>query len=328
MELRVTKVSRIHSDGKHNAFTSITRFKDYVYVCFRSAATHLSFDGVVTVIRSKDMLCWETVAVLSYECDGEFRDPAIIVKDDKLFLYAGVRYENTNNRTSMVYVSNDGIIFMPENLHGGKIENLFVWDVKEYKGSVYATAYKHYVDDKKLRAWLFKSNDGIVFECLAEYPINAGEVSIDIDEDGTMYSLIRDDYNGSVPSLMKSRFPYNDFISCRALPMILHGPMIKRLRNASVIIGRNWDEPGRRNLRTDIHILQDNNVLRFVRSLPSGGDTSYASWLDYGKGSALVSYYSAHEYCMDSPVGESVDNDPAAPEHNSGADIYLAYISY
>lgn len=175
---------------------------------------------------------------------------------------------------------------------------------------------------------LFSSKDGFSFSFLCQAPVPANETSIDFDNDGTMYALLRNDLNGSIPFLAKSKPPYNDFFSFEALPIVLHGPRIKRLDGACVIIGRNWDEPGRRNLRTDIHILEDNRVLKFIRSLPSGGDTSYASWLDYGNNKALVSYYSAHEYCMDYPIGEERSDDPAAPEHNTNSNIYLAYINY
>ena len=325
MELRVTKVSRIFSNDKHNAFTGIAEFKGFVYVCFRTATNHLSYDGEVTVIRSKNLDDWEKVAVLKVD-NEDLRDPTFAVYNDKIFVYAGIRFRNSTIK-SMVYVSADGVNFSGQPV-SGPLENHFLWDTSVFNNTLYATANTCLRNPKRYQNSFFSSNDGINFSYLCQAPVPANETSIDFDNYGTMYALLRNDLNGSIPFLAKSRPPYNDFFSFEALPIILHGPRIKRLDGACVIIGRNWDEPGRRNLRTDIHILEDNRVLKFVRSLPSGGDTSYASWLDYENNKALVSYYSAHEYCMDYPIDEEASDDPAAPEHNTNANIYLAHINY
>jgi hypothetical protein len=78
--------------------------------------------------------------------------------------------------------------------------------------------------------------------------------------------------------------------------------------------------------------LGDGQDLRRLCTLPSGGDTSYASWLDLGAGRALLSYYSAHEHKMDEPHSNdgifAATWDEAYAEHSSGADIFLAEISY
>ena len=326
MDLRVTKVNRIFADGNHNAFPSMTRFGDWTYVCFRSARNHLSFDGAITVIRSRDRENWEVAARLESPL-GEYRDPTIIEYKNRLFLYAGKRYEDGDSRDSVVFVSDDGVGFEQYEMSGGP-ENLFFWHATVFDNVLYATAYVNLKPQQRFDGFLFKSSDGREWEKLLKYPLSAGEIALDFDEDGTLFSLIRDDYNGSVPHLAKAVPPYNELTNIKTLPMILHGPCLKRLGNHSVIIGRDWDEPGRFNTRTDIHVLSDSGKLSFIRTLPSGGDTSYASWLDLDKENALLVYYSAHEYKMDAGVSEKAGKDPAAPEHSSGADIYIAHISH
>lgn len=259
MQLRVTRVSRIFSNGKHNAFTGITKFNDFVYICFRTATNHLSYDGAVTVIRSKNLDDWEKVAVLTTN-EGDLRDPTLVVLNKQLFLYSGMRFKN-NTRKSIIYRSDDGVTFSEQKVKGFS-EKHFLWDANIFNGVLYATSYIKSVNSKKYESFIICSNNGINFSILCQLPIPAGEVSIDFDNDGTMYALVRDDNNGSIPHLAKSHPPYNDFFSCEALPMTLHGPRIKRLYDSCVIIGRNWDEPGRRNLRTDIHILGDDKVLK------------------------------------------------------------------
>jgi hypothetical protein len=327
MELRVTKVNKVFSNGIHNAFPSIIRFGDFNYISFRSAANHLSFDGKITVIRSSNLADWEQVASLQINnCD--LRDPAMTVKEGQLWIYVGLRKENVFKRETLAYASKDGMNFSQQTLTGIP-EGYWLWDIVEFKNTLYASAYTR--DEEGLarqKTCFFSSNDGAVFSPLSNAPAPGGEASIDFSLDGIMYVLLRDDSNGSLPHLAISRAPYKEFDSCKTLPLRLQGPKLKRMNNASVIIGRDWDEPGRRNLRTDIHILEDNRILKFVSTLPSGGDTSYASWLDIAPGKAMLVYYSAHEHCMDYDFDTDIENDPAAPEHNFGADIFLAHLCY
>ena len=110
----------------------------------------------------------------------------------------------------------------------------------------------------------------------------------------------------------------------------MQGPLIKRLAGGCVLVGRRWDLPGRRNLRIDVFWLEDGRDPCFVRSLPSGGDTSYAGWLDVGEGAAVISYYSSHEHKMDEPHANNAAfaRDQAHAEHSTPADIFLADVSY
>lgn len=324
MELRVTKVNKIFCNGKHNGFPGIATFKNAVYVSFRTGSSHLSHDGDIIVLRSLDLSKWEIVATLHNDA-GDLRDSTMIVKNDQLWVYAGLVQKEKKMQT-VAYCSADGCHFS-EQVICVELPDYWLWDMTLFHDSIYATAYTQ--SGGVYKASFFRSEDGINFSSLCHAPVPCiNEISIDFSSDGTMYALLRNDTYGSIPFLAKSLPPYNEFFSCEILPIRLHGPRIKRMKNACVIIGRNWNEPGRRNLRTDIHILEDNKVLKFVSTLPSGGDTSYASWLDKEPGKAVVVYYSAHEHCMDYGFDQDMENDPAAPEHHCGADIYLAHVDY
>lgn len=74
-DLRVLRSRRIYSDGKHNAFTSITACGETLFMAFRSASVHLAKDGVITVIKSSDGgKNWHPCAVV--KLDGwDLRDP-------------------------------------------------------------------------------------------------------------------------------------------------------------------------------------------------------------------------------------------------------------
>jgi hypothetical protein len=113
--------------------------------------------------------------------------------------------------------------------------------------------------------------------------------------------------------------------------MELKGPMLKRLPGGSVIVCRQWDMRGghKRNTRTQLFWLPDGEPLQYVSTLPSGGDTSYAGWLDTGPGRAVLSYYSSHEYRMAVPPDHpDLKRDSAVAEHSTPADIFLADIVY
>jgi hypothetical protein len=327
MELRVTKTNRIFADGKHNAFPGAVFFKGAYYISFRSGSDHISFDGSITVIRSEDLKNWEVSAEIHMD-SIDLRDTAMIAHDGRILLYTGYRAENLKKRQTAIYSSCDGVSFKKEK-DCDALCDYWLWSVVFFNGEFYAAAYT-ICDDYFYRhkASVFKSANGVDFDLLCEIPAPGGEPSIDMSPDGTMHVLVRNDKNGSFPHLAKAKAPYNEFYSCEVVPVNLQGFILKRMKDSYVIIGRTWDYPGRRNLRTAIYVLEDNKLLRNINVLPSGGDTSYAAWIDTEPGKAILAYYSAHEYCMDCEFDQDLKNDPAAAEHNSGADIYLASLCY
>ena len=171
-------------------------------------------------------------------------------------------------------------------------------------------------------ATLYRSKDGIEWEKATEFPTPCNEVYLDFAPDGVLWALARDGL-----ALCRAEPPYSELTVQKLLSMPHGGPLVKRLPTGCVIITRQWDPPGRRNLRSEIFWLPDGGELRSVTRLPSGGDTSYAAWLDLEPGRAIVSYYSSHEHKMDVPIG-STPKDPAEAEHTTGADIFLADVSY
>lgn len=326
MEIRVTRARRIFSDGKHNAFTGIASFDNQVFVVFRSAASHVSMDGAIKVIASRDRTTWQTVAE-AVQPGVDLRDPKVAAFKGKLLVYCGGRTESPGRR-SMVLSSLDGRSFgQPEQVKGLP-EGLWLWHMAPFGNALYGTAYSK--RDRVYEAGLFRSHDGATWEKTADFPIAASEVSIDFDPNGALWALARDDSHGGVPAVCVADPPYTSFRSIKRPPIRLQGPMVKRLAGGCVLVGRRWDSPGRRNLRTDLFWWPDDLDVQFVRSLPSGGDTSYAGWLDVAEGESLISYYSSHEHKMDEPHEQNAvfAKDGAHAEHSTPADIFLADISY
>jgi hypothetical protein len=318
MELRVTRARKIFSNGQHNAFTGIASFGGKVYVCFRTGTNHISPDGQITVIASSDMQRWEVVAQRA-DPNLDLRDPKLVVHRNRLcvYYYSATRQ---HEQQSWLFTSTDGQDFGPARLvEGGPAERTLWWLVPR-DGVLYGTAYVE--KNRTARTSLYASDDGVVWRELAEFPVrNGNEVSFDFDDEGKLWALVRSDWLGSVPTLCTLNPPYTTFEAVTQLPVRVQGPMLKRMKGGCLMIVRRWDLPLTHNRRTDIFWLPDGADLRYLRTLPSGGDTSYAGWLDIAPGKAVVSYYSSHEHKMDMPLGTPW-------EHDSGADIFLASMEW
>lgn len=328
MDLRITRAHRIYSDGRHNAFTGIARLGDRVFVTFRTAETHTSMDGAVKVIASQDMEHWDLVCTHEHPA-LDLRDPKVVALGGRLMVFFGGRHRDPgsasrHDRVSMVTASDDGRTFTEPQAVSGITAGHWLWHVVACNGALYGTAYHNY------EAALFRSEDGMAWQKLTDFPVPAGEVFLDAAPDGTLWALLRNNSPGYGPVLCSSKPPYTSFGGMRRLVTKLSGPMLKRLQDGCVIVCRRWDAPGRRNLRSDVLWLRDGHDLRCITRLPSGGDTSYADWLDRTPGRAVISYYSSHEHRMDEPHDNDAvfRQDSAYTEHNTPADIFLADVSY
>lgn len=327
MEIRITRARRIFSDGRHNAFTGIARFNQITYVVFRSASLHASYDGQIVLVGSSDLNSWKEVTRLA-DAGFDYRDPKIVSFQNRLLVYFGVRAQN-GSLESRGCVLSDGRKFESPFVLEGIPAGSWLWSIRSWRDKLYGCAYTkgkgayyHY------EVSLYESGDGLQWQKLTDFPIYGGETAIDFDDNDTLWALVRDDTAGSIPVVCQLKPPYREVSSTFRLPIRLQGPMIKRLAGGCVIVCRRWNIPGRRNLRTDMFWLKDGRELQYVGTLPSGGDTSYANWLDVEPGKAVLSYYSGHEHKMDQPCGQDHPEDEAWAEHSSPADIFLADISY
>ena len=326
MDIRITRARRVFSDGKHNAFTGIAAVQGKVFIAFRSGTNHMTPDGAIKVIGSTDMEAWQVAAEVRRP-GVDLRDPKVAVWGEKLMVFCSESRPQQARRT-LVIESSDGVTFSEAVALRGIPDGRWLWHVRANGDKLYGSAYS--VQDGEYVVSLYSSNDGLTWELTSDFPVTGNEVYLDFDQKGVLWALVRDDNRGCIPALCTAEPPYSRFRSVMYLPMRLQGPMIKRLEGGCVVVCRQWDAPGRRNLRTDLFWLEDGRDLRFVRTLPSGGDTSYAGWLDAGPKRAVLSYYSSHEHKMDEAHADDTlfAQDGAHAEHSTAADIFLADVSY
>jgi len=325
MEIRVTRARKVFSDGKHNAFTGIAAAYGKVFITFRSGKNHMSLDGTIKVITSMDMEAWQVVTEVRRQ-GGDLRDPKPVLFGKKLMVFFGER-RGDKTLQSFVIQTSDGVNFDEPVPLRGIPEGRWLWHVQPFGNKLYGTAY---CAKKGSSASLHASDDGQTWEQIGDFPVPGNEVYLDFDREGIMWSLIRDDDHGCIPTVCIAEPPYSSFRSATRLPMRLQAPMIKRLEGGCVVVCRQWDEPGWLNIRTDLFWMEDGKENQRLRTLPSGGDTSYAGWLDLEKGRAIVSYYSSHEYKMDKPFANNavVAQEQSQADRLYAADIFLADISY
>jgi hypothetical protein len=328
MDIIVTRARRIYADGKHNAFTGICRHRDRTFVTFRSGVNHVTPGSTIKVIAASDLEKWSVAAekgTVSPTIDN--RDPKVASFAGRLLVYYPeiTRGEERLTR-GMLFTSEDGEHFSEPRPVEGLPESMWLWWFRPWEGKLYGAGYA------RGRRLLAVSDDGVRWRVLIDLPVEAGnENSFDFDPDGTLWALVREDSFGSIPTVCVLKPPYTEVEQKFRLPMELKGPMLKRLPGGSVIICRQWDTRSghKRNTRTEIFWLPDGDPLQYVSTLPSGGDTSYAGWLDTAPGRAVVSYYSSHEYRMAVPPDHpDLKRDSAIAEHSSPADIFLADICY
>jgi hypothetical protein len=321
MDMRITRSRRVYTDGKHNAFTSIAAMRGKTFIAFRSGTTHVSLDGVVKVIASTDMQEWQVVAEVGRP-GTDLRDPKITTFDGRLMVFSGGRLGSGEPIQSFLIQSSDGVTFSePVPLRG--MDGRFIWGLQPRGKTLYGSAYEDEVVS------LYASEDGLAWERISDFPVPGNEAYLDFDREGVLWALVREDERGCIPALCTAEPPYASFRSVMRLPLRLQGPMIKRLDGGCVVVCRQWELP-RRNLRTELFWIKDGHDIRRVTTLPSGGDTSYAGWLDTGRGRAVISYYSSHEHKMDEAHADDAvfAQDGAHAEHSTAADILLADVSY
>lgn len=323
MDFRLNWARAICADGRHNAFTGITSAHGRTLVTFRSAASHMSQDGSVALLHSSDAQAWQAAAPARV-AGLDLRDPKPVWFQDRLWVYCGARGQDLALHSLRIPVSPQLEMGSPESLQGLP-DGRWLWHVQPRGERLYGSAYWRV--GKGFAAALYTSDDGLRWRWLADFPAPGNEAFLDFDTHGTLWVLLRNDDDACTPTLCSATPPYAGFDTARPLPLSLQGPLLKRMAGGNVLIGRQWDNPGHARCRTELLWLPDGGQPEHRLTLPSGGDTSYAGWLDLAPGRALVSYYSSHAQAgAEASAAEAATGSRPRCEHP--ADIWLAEIAY
>ncbi len=289
----VVDVRKIWDRAPHNAFTDLIRFKDRWFCVFREGKAHVSPDGALRVITSKDGKKWESAALITSKT-SDLRDAKITVTPDgKLMLSgAGALHKPSKIRhQSMAWFSDDGHEWS-DPVEIGEAD-YWLWRVTWKKDKAYGIGYST-TGKKQVR--LYKSNDGKKFDVWVENLFSTGypnETSLLFlnDDAQTCYCLLRRDGSASSAQLGTSKPPYKEW-TWKDLGVRIGGPHMIRLPDGRIIMaGRNYVGGAKTRLWW---LYPKEGKLETLLTLPSGGDTSYPG-LVWHDGLLWVSYYASHE---------------------------------
>jgi len=298
--VEVVEVRKIWDQGPHNAFTDLVRWQDAFYCAFREGRGHVSTDGRIRILESKDADVWEPAALISLE-GFDLRDAHLsVTPDGRLMLVGGAAPREKDNQSAptgtFVSFSKDGGQWTQPQI---AVEpGRWLWCVTWHQGKAYGVSYAAGTGDRYLD--LLVSDDGINYEPHVTRLFEQGyptEVTLRFDSEGTCYALVRRDQHDNNPSsalLGISRPDYKQW-QWKDLGAEFNGfggP------NFIQIPGGYWLAAGRMHdggAHTAICCLDvENGTMTKLLKLPSGGDTSYPGMV-WHNNMLYVSFYSSHE---------------------------------
>ncbi|HLU47436.1 MAG TPA: exo-alpha-sialidase [Planctomycetota bacterium] len=288
-ELRLLDVRRISGDAPHAAFTDLARFKSEWVAVFREGKGHVSPDGAIRVLVSRDGREFRSAARLTAS-DADLRDPKLFQIGDELFIIAAAALHDggeVKHRTR-VFRSRDARDWSAPKDVGDP--NVWIWRVdRGPDGKALAIGYST-VEPRFVR--LYETRDGVEFRTVVErldvegYPNESATV---FEPDGDAIVLLRRDPE---PGLLGRGEPPYERFRFRELSRRIGGPELLRLDDGRLLAAvRLYDG----KVRTALCFIDEKTgKLEEELTLPSGGDTSYAG-LVLHEGVLYMSYYSSHE---------------------------------
>ena len=298
----IVSIEKIWDRPDHSAFTDLALFGDYLYCTFREGSGHIpGLNGVARVLRSRDRMNWESVAVLK-ERHVDLRDPKLsITPDGRLMINMGASYYRGPKRlkiesrvafsdtTGTKFDAPQKIEFPSEIVTGAD----WLWRVTWHDG--YAWGCVQQVPKEGRALVLVRSRDGIHYEAVSapEVP-GPSETTLRFLPDGTLVAMIRCESKPAIGRIGTTRPPYTDWTIVDSNKRF-GGPNFIQLPGGSWLAGSRAYDDGLST--TQLWWLnpatgQCDTLLRF----PSGGDNSYPGFaVDKARGLVYVSYYSSHQ---------------------------------
>jgi hypothetical protein len=285
---------KIWDNAPHNAFTNIVKYGDYYYVVFREASSHNSFDGIIRLIKSKDLKVWESASIFSLQ-NKDLRDPKIHVDPiNQLSVKATSRYSinGSGNGThiSLLWKSSDGSNWsLPIQISS---KGKWLWNYKWNKSLNRSFGFSYNTEGPR-SITLVSSGTDYIFNILSPDVFtvgNPGESDITFINDSLAVALTRRDENHN--SLIGfSHYPFSQW-NWKEINDKISSPNIIVLPDNRILAGIRYLQPERRTALVLIDVLNKNLVE--VLSLPSGYDNGYPGII-LEENKLIISYYSAHQ---------------------------------
>lgn len=307
--VKVGEVRRIFHNGEHNAFTDLCRFRDQLYLTFRSCPDgHMVHPTAsVIILRSADEgKTWEPVHRFSVK-DRDTRDPHFLVFRDRLFVYTGTWWSgpttipvadyDMNEHLGYAVHTSDGTTWSEPELLEGTF-GLYIWRAATHDGKAYLCGRRKpgfaigpRGEGEKIQSLLLESEDGLIWKKRAYFNEQAGdETAFLFEPDGSLLGIGRHG-GGKNAFLLRSHPPYQDW-SREQLDRPIGGPLVAKWGEQVLVGGRKTTKE--QGPKTSLCWLVDGALQEFAE-LPSAGDNSYPGFVTLAPERALVSWYSSHE---------------------------------
>jgi len=282
-------VRTVVSDGKHNAFTALVRWRDGYWLSFRKGPSHGYGKADLIVLRSTDGDHWAEHKRLN--CLTDDRDPSFLATPERLFLY-DVALEGTE-LTSFVTFTDDGKAWStPRPVYQ---QQYIFWKPIEHGGPFYATAHLKSHNAKERNVHLITSTDGLAWKKISK--IRGGnsesETTLHFASDKKIVAFLRQKHGSPQSSILESMAPFEHWTE-RPCGVHLAGHSVYTFAAVTYLFSRTRQDE---KTGTMVYIYEDGRLHPYCR-IPSGGDCSYPCAVPMGE-EMLVSYYSSHEGTTD-----------------------------
>ena len=301
VKVEIVEVNKIWDKAPHNAFTDLVRWHDAFYCAFREGRGHVSTDGKIRILESKDADTWTSAALISLE-GFDLRDAHLsVTPDGRLMLLGGAAPREKDNQSAptgtFVSFSKDGRQWTEPQI---AIEpGRWLWCATWNQGKAYGISYtagkgaERYLD-------LLVSNDGIHYTPHVPRLLEQGyptEVTLRFDSEDTCYALVRRDRRGDDPSsallgISRSDYKQWQWKDLGAQFNGFGGPNFIRIPGGLWLAAGRMHDGGAHTAITYLDV--ENGAMTKLAKLPSGGDTSYPGMV-WHNGMLYISYYSSHE---------------------------------
>ena len=98
--VELVEVKKIWDKAPHSAFTDLARWNCKFYCAFREGRGHVSADGKIRILQSKDGNVWESAALVELE-GYDLRDAHLsVTPDERLMLLGGAAPRKQDNQNA------------------------------------------------------------------------------------------------------------------------------------------------------------------------------------------------------------------------------------
>jgi hypothetical protein len=287
-------VKKIWSVAPHSAFTDLIRFHDRWFCTFRESSGHLTGEGKIRVIASKNGDDWHSATLLS-EKGIDLRDPKLSITPDGrlMLLFGGTIRQGKKEirREGRVAFSQDGSNWTsPQRTYG---TDGWLWRVTWHEGRAYGIVYSV---TGQWSARLVDSDDGIHYRTVSDFeiPDRPNEATARFRKNGDCVVLIRREAGDKAAWIGVSAPPYSNW-KWSSAGLFIGGPNFIIFDNGPMIASGREIFPQRAAAQTFVGRMDLQSVTPQLM-LPGGGnwDCSYPG-LVWHNGLLWVSYYSSHE---------------------------------